>query len=152
MSSLLNRILRALLLISHLNQIELFLHSGLLDASQIIEILPTTKQLESNLGPVHTERILQQFGHRQTDSRSENWAFDETVEAWYDEAELQEADYARPFDPSSARRFKSETSTTSEPLKNQLLRLANRIKPLLESSLFARKAVFLCRHVILTPS
>lgn len=135
------------------DQIELFLHSGLLDALQLIEILPTAQQLESDVGAVDTERILQQFGHRQTDSRSDTWSFDETAEQWYDEAaELQEAEYARPFDPSSARRFKNETSTPSETLKNQLLKLANRIKPLLESSLFARKSVFLCRHVILTPS
>ncbi|GAA5964955.1 hypothetical protein JCM3765_004120 [Sporobolomyces pararoseus] len=134
-------------------QVEMLLHSETFDVSQLLALVSTLRQLEIAHGPLVTERILHQLGNRQTDRRTESWRYDETGEDWFDEYEL---DGARPFESSTFKKKdrRASASLSSSDLKTELIQLATRAQPLLESSLFsrARKDLFLCRHVILTPS
>lgn len=131
----------------------MLLHSETFDVSQLLTLVSTLRQLELAHGSLVTERILHQLGNRQTDRRTESWRYDETGEDWFDDYQLEEA---RPFESSTFKKKDRRGSTYLSPsdLKSELIQLATRVQPLLESSLFsrARKDLFLCRHVILTPS
>jgi hypothetical protein len=127
----------------------MLLHSEIFDVSQLLDLLPTLKQLETTHGVDTTEKALQELGNRQTNARTETWSYDENGQ-WYDEQQLDEA---KPFDSSTfARKRGGKASTSSGDLRSQLVQFATRVRPLLSSPLSATKEIFLCRHAILTPS
>lgn len=130
-------------------------------ARRLVELVPTLCTLEQRHGSIETERVVQQFGYRlrnrhdtERARRSESWTFDEVGQEWFDE--FDETTESEPLTKPQPLLLTNSNISGRERLETELFELAARLddddRTTFGSSLSKRRDVFLCRHVILTPS
>ncbi|KAL8279909.1 hypothetical protein RQP46_007759 [Phenoliferia psychrophenolica] len=127
-------------------QIDLLLHNGILDASQLAELAPDFRTLERRHGVPIAERVLAIFGAMQLSSRhGEKGDWEEEI---YD-ADDDTSTYSRPFGPLLHQRPAATSRVAT--LREELTQIIERVQSL-PPHRFATDQSSVCRHVVLTPT